>query len=425
MSLVNQMLRDLQQRQKGQSAAPPPAPARRPRRPRRRMTIVNLVGTVPPILWVGTVGLAGIILLWGLSGWLSGLLGLGSTGPVTKPPADMVAIANAPPAATSGTPPATRRQAPPSPVNVPPPAPPLAYGSAEPAVNLPVPTASSATPPAPATALPQTPTTVFSDRPVHWSPPVATAVSRKDAVDPAPVPPTAARIPGVAVNPPGRLHPDLLPGAVNATNLALQKAAREAAAVPPVVTPYGQAEAAYREGRAAYEANRIETTVAKLRLALGFYPGHLPARELLADQLELVGQGDEAFNLLQQGLAIAPDYAPFRKRAARLLLDRGDAAGATRVLTGSGLPRIEDDPELHRLLAGSYQRLGENFLAAQTFRNLLVDDPRNGRLWVGLGDALAADGQTAEARKAYRRALVMGGLSREDAVRARAGSGQR
>jgi MSHA biogenesis protein MshN len=77
------------------------------------------------------------------------------------------------------------------------------------------------------------------------------------------------------------------------------------------------------------------------------------------------------------------------------------------------LPKVEDDPELHQILAGIYQQLGENFLAAQTYRNLLTHDPRNGSFWVGLGDALTADGQPGEAHKAYRRALVVGGLSRE------------
>jgi MSHA biogenesis protein MshN len=224
------------------------------------------------------------------------------------------------------------------------------------------------------------------------------------------------------VNPPGRLHPDLLPGAINVTNLALQKAARDAAATPPVVTPFGQAEAAYREGRQAYERNRSEASIPALRRALGFYPGHLLARELLADQLEMTGRGDEALALLQQGLAIAPDYAPFRLRAARMLQDRGDAVGATQILIGNGLPRVEDDPELHLMLAGIYLRLGENFLAAQTYRNLLIHDPQAGQLWVGLGDALAADGLPAEARKAYRRALTLGGLSREETARARSGA---
>jgi len=436
MSLINQMLRDLQQRQNTRPAAAAPAPARRPRRSRRRTSLGNLLGTAPPLFWVGICGVAGIVLIWGLSSWLSEVFGPGSAGPVAKPPAEMVAIANAPRPAATTVPPPAKRRAPPVPTAVPPPPPPLAYGSAEP----PGIAAPPAVAPSPQPAPPQEPqvaagygsaTTVFSDNPVLVltppAPPRATAPAtgaRKGGAGPASAAPAAPHIPGVAVHPPGRLHPDLLPGAVNVTNLALQKAAREAAATPPVVTPYGQAEAAYRQGRKAYESNRSEASIPALRRALGYYPGHLLARELLADQLEMTGHGDEALALLQQGLAIAPDYAPFRMRAARMLLGRGDAAGATQTLIGNGLPRVEDDPELHLMLASIYLRLGENFLAAQTYRNLLVHDPRAGRLWLGLGDALAADGQPLEARKAYRRALAAGGLNREESARARTGAAQ-
>jgi predicted Zn-dependent protease len=219
---------------------------------------------------------------------------------------------------------------------------------------------------------------------------------------------------GLAEHSPGRLHPDLLPGAVNTTNLALRKAVRQIAADPPPVrTPYGQAEDAYRQGLQAYAANRTETSLQALRRTLELYPGHLPARELLADQYEMAGRTEEALTLLQKGLTIAPDYTPLRKRMARLLLDRGDAAGATKALIGGGLPKVEDDPELHQILAESYRQIGENFLAAQTYRNLLTRDPRNGLFWAGLGDVLTADGQPGEAHKAYRRALMVGGLSRE------------
>lgn len=421
MSLINQMLRDLQQRRDGRPGDFRPNPVGKTRRnPHRSLSLANLLRSVPPLLWVGAGGLAGLLLLWGASDWLSAEFGPNAPVPVPQPPPEMVAIAETPPIEV---PAAAKRRAPPVPLDVPPPSPPLAYGSVEPLplvvsstnpgsllTDEPVPAPSL---PAPVQGLVMVPTRSLPD---HAASKVPGRDSRRAAADRPSVPPV---IPGVVANPPGRLHPDLLPGAVNDTNLALQKSAREvAAAPPPVVTPYGRAENAYREGRQAYEDNHSDVSLEALRRALQFYPGHLPARELLADQLEMGGRIDEAVALLTQGLTIAPDYTPFRKRAARTLLDRGDAAGATRVLIGNGLPRVEDDPELHRLLAGIYLRLGENFLAAQTFRNLLVHDPRRGGLWVGLGDALAADGQPAEARKAYRRGLAVGGLSRDDAARA-------
>lgn len=414
MSLINQMLRDLQQRQgSGRPAVAAKAPARRPH---HRLSVTEVLGSVPLFLWIGAVGVAGAILLWGASGWLSGVLGPNASAPVHQPPPELVAIAKRPSPVAVEAPAAAPRRAPPVPIDVPPPPPPLAYGSSQPAgVVLP----ASAAP----TAVLSQPPMYFSDQPrlMTSSPPVR-AVSpssgprgaERGSASNAPVVP---RIPGMAVSPPGRVHPDLLPGAVNATNLALQQAAREAAALPPVETPYGRAEAAYREGRQAYDANLADASLEALRRALGLYPGHLPARELLVDQLEMGGRTDEAYDLVRQGLTIAPDYAPFRKRAARMLLDRGDAAGAVRALTGNGLPRVEDDPELHRMLAGIYLQLGENFLAAQTYRNLLVHAPQEGQSWLGLGDALAADAQPREARKAYRRALAAGGLSREAETR--------
>ncbi|MHB8707825.1 MAG: tetratricopeptide repeat protein, partial [Desulfuromonadales bacterium] len=387
MSLINQMLRDLQQRRDGQPGDVRPNPAGKTGRyPHRSLSLANLLRSVPPLLWVGAGGLAGLLLLWGGSDWLSGVFS--PNVPVPLPPPELVAFAEAPQPLQTGVPEAAKRRTPSVPIDLPSPAPPRAYGSVEPSLavlppaapeprSTPGPTASvqrsmAVVPPQSLVALPGSPTS-GSD-------------SRGTAAGSPSVPPV---VPGVVANPPGRLHPDLLPGAVNATNLALQKSAREVAAVPPpVVTPYGRAEDAYREGRQAYEDNHPDVSLEALRRAMQFYPGHLLARELLADQLEMAGRIDEAFALLTQGLTIAPDYTPFRKRAARMLLDRGDAAGATRVLTGNGLPRVEDDPELHRLLAGVYQQLGENFLAAQTYRNLLVHDPQSGGLWVGLGDAL-------------------------------------
>lgn len=408
MSLINQMLRDLQQRQGERSVkSTAAAPVRRPTWPRQRFRLGNLLRTIPPLVWVGAGGVAGVILILGLAGRVADWIGPDASLPVPPPPAEMVAIAKNPARAPSEVTLTAKRRTPPVPLEVPPPSPPLAYGESAPA-NVPSQPLSA---PDAAVAVPVS--AYPSNTPAPGPQPVPAAGWRQSAAPPAKSVPLPGVLAGREPAPPGRLHPDLLPGAVNATNLALRKAAGDIAIPPPAATPYGQAEAAYRQGRKAYEANRTELSLEALRRSLGFYPGHLPARELLADQYEMAGRTEEAFALLQQGLVIAPDYTPLRKRMARGLLDRGDTAGAIKVLIGSGLPRTEEDPELHRMLAGIYQQLGENFLAAQTYRNLLIGDPQNGTLWVGLGDVLAADGQPGEARKAYRRALAIGGLSRE------------
>ena len=349
MSLINQMLRDLQQHGQRPDTRLPPGLAADPLPPRRR-TAARLAK--PGLI---LAGLAGVALLWGLSGWL----------------AEYFAPAEAPaPVQVVATP-------------VPPPPPPPVM--AQP-VSVPTPTVA-----APAAAA------------VPVRPFAAPAARRVEA---APVADRQAELlpPGDAAPP----HPDRLPGAVPSTT------------PPRFEHPYRQAELAYREAEAAA---RPEARLTALQRALAAYPGHMPARELLAGQLAEAGRRDQALAVLEEGLRIVPDYTPLRRQGGRLLLEGGDPGGAAKLLIGPGLPRVAADPELHRLLAEAYQQLGEPFLAAQTYRNLLVNDPRAGSLWVGLGTVLAHSGQLDESRQAYRQALAVGGLTRKEAARARAGSG--
>ena len=209
------------------------------------------------------------------------------------------------------------------------------------------------------------------------------------------------------VKAPARLHPDELPGAilssrnapVETKSLVLRPSKTKA------TTPYGMAEEAYLDGKWAYAQERSGLAVRSLRHALELYPGHLPARESLVEILSQEGKTGEAMFLLAEGLEIAPDYLGFKKRYARLLVEQGDYETATKVMLNGGLPAVEDDPEAHVVLASLYQRLDESFLAAQTYRNLLVAWPQTGAFWVGLGGALEGQHLPEEAVVCYQRSL--------------------
>ena len=86
-------------------------------------------------------------------------------------------------------------------------------------------------------------------------------------------------------------------------------------------------------------------------------------------------------------------------------MDQGDNDAAAKVMLNGGLPTVEEDPEAHVILASLYQRLGESFLAAQTYRNLLVTWPQTGAFWVGLGGALEGQHLSEEAVVCYKRGL--------------------
>lgn len=209
------------------------------------------------------------------------------------------------------------------------------------------------------------------------------------------------------VKTPARLHPDDLPGAVRKPQTEItapsiligrpDRAQRD--------TPYGKAEEAYLDALWALKQGRKKLATRSLQNALQIYPGHLLARRTLAEIFEKDGQSAEAIFLVKEGLEIAPDYLEFKKQYAQLMVKQGDYDAAIKVLLQKGLPGVEEDPEAHTLLASLYQKLGEYFLAAQTYRNLLVAWPQTGAFWVGLGTALEGQNMSAEAVDCYERAL--------------------
>lgn len=210
----------------------------------------------------------------------------------------------------------------------------------------------------------------------------------------------------VVAQEPKRLHPDDLPGAVKSSRLLQPEVKRiERRPRGTANTPYGLAEEAYLDAKWAFERERVNLAMRSLQDALDLYPGFLPARELLVKILRKEGKNGEAMFLLAEGLEIAPDYITFKKSYARLLMDQGDYDAATKVMLNGGLPTVTDDPEAHVLLASLYQRLDEPFLAAQTYRNLLVAWPQTGAFWVGLGGALEGQGLASEAAECYQKAL--------------------
>ena len=245
--------------------------------------------------------------------------------------------------------------------------------------------------------------------PVVKKPPVVRSVKPKPAKAPVSAAGrTRAKVSSTqsVVKAPKRLHPDELPAAIRSQSVSKPELKRiERPSRIPATTPYGMAEEAYLDGKWAYERERTNLAVKSLQEALELYPGHLPAREMLVKIFEKGGKNGEAMYLLAEGLEIAPDYMVFKKSYARLLSAQGDYDAATKVMLNGGLSAVEEDPEAHVILASLYQRLDESFLAAQTYRNLLVVWPQTGAFWVGLGGALEGQNLQKEAVECYQRAL--------------------
>jgi len=184
----------------------------------------------------------------------------------------------------------------------------------------------------------------------------------------------------------------------------------------PSEDPALAARRLYEQGRAAAEGGKGLEAEQLLRLALHRDSSHLAARELLFASLARQGRSEEAISLLEEGLKVAPGHSPFKMNLARLLLERGEAGAARDVLERGGLPPVAEAPDAHALLAALCRQTGDFAAAQGHYRRLLSRWPRRGLWWMGLGIALESGGEPKEAAAAFRRAIEAGDL-REDLSR--------
>jgi Tfp pilus assembly protein PilF len=147
-----------------------------------------------------------------------------------------------------------------------------------------------------------------------------------------------------------------------------------------------------------------------LREVLALDAGHHGARDLLVAVLRHSGEHGEARELLARGLELAPARAAFATPYARLLVDAGELDRAAQVLADASASGA-GDAEFHALAAAIAQQRGQHDEAvAQYTRAIEARGGREGRLWLGLGISLAANGRDKDAHRAYRAALDSGDL---------------
>jgi len=192
------------------------------------------------------------------------------------------------------------------------------------------------------------------------------------------------------------------PAAVVASSPVIQKKINQPTAEEEAEERYRKAVEWVRKGREKQARPLLEET---LRL----HPGHIAARQTLAAMLSEAGQNLEAEAVLREGRAVAPDNAWFALSLARLQAARGDAETAAATLLG-GIASRGVDAEYHATLGGLLMGLKRHPEAARQYQLALRLHPGQGAWWLGLGLSMTAQGQTGEARAAYRRALEAGNL---------------
>ncbi|MES2771300.1 MAG: tetratricopeptide repeat protein [Pseudomonadota bacterium] len=160
---------------------------------------------------------------------------------------------------------------------------------------------------------------------------------------------------------------------------------------------------AYRKALTALNTGHSQQAAEQLNAALKIDATHSAARQLLFKLLIDERRIDEAIELLQRGLQILPMQTAWAMSLGRLQVERGELSAALQTLQRS-LPAALNNSDYQGFIGHVLQRLGRNKEAIESYQAATRLAPSEGRWWLGLGLALESEGRLAEAKEAFLRA---------------------
>ena len=169
------------------------------------------------------------------------------------------------------------------------------------------------------------------------------------------------------------------------------------------------AEDAFMRGIADIQRGDINKGVEQMRNALSYDAKHIKAREMLAGLMIKQGQNTQAANILRKGIELHPGYDQYTKLYSRILIDENNNQEALRVLEANK-PSFNSDPDYYAILAAVNQKLNRFQQAADIYSQLVTLQPNSGIYWMGLGISLEGSGHSTEAMDAFEYAIQTGGL---------------
>lgn len=166
----------------------------------------------------------------------------------------------------------------------------------------------------------------------------------------------------------------------------------------------------YKKAQKALKSGDSRKAIGYLEKALKYQPEWIKARQKLSALYYGRGDNRKAVATLQEGLALGGDQPDLRLTMAKLLVNESQQQAALNVL--SRLP--EQNHSGYLAMRGALaQQLKNNKLAMSSYRQLVKEQPYDGRWWMGLGIALERSEALEKARDAYKQALLMGRVSQQ------------
>ena len=176
------------------------------------------------------------------------------------------------------------------------------------------------------------------------------------------------------------------------------------------ITPQQRAENEYSKAVALLQQGRMTEASELLGNVLQLDPGNTAARQTLVGLLVEGKRYGEAERSLQDGLKLDPSQTGLAMILARLQVEQGDTQSALKTLQHS-LPYAAERPDYQAFLAALLQREGRHKEAIEHYLQALRKVPGSGVWLMGLGISLQAENRPAEAQEAFIRAKASNTLS--------------
>jgi MSHA biogenesis protein MshN len=171
-----------------------------------------------------------------------------------------------------------------------------------------------------------------------------------------------------------------------------------------------QAQNFYAQAQQAIAQRNPEKARAFLRQAIDTYPAHHQSRLLLARLLLEQRQPDAAHQLMAQGLLLAPGNEEFILMQAHGAMLGSDIDTAISILQGS-LQISPRSGDYHAFLGTLLQRKNRHPEAIAQFTAALRQSPRNAEWLVGIGISMQNEKMTLAATQAFQQAIDLGTLT--------------
>ncbi|MDH5436911.1 MAG: tetratricopeptide repeat protein [Gammaproteobacteria bacterium] len=171
-----------------------------------------------------------------------------------------------------------------------------------------------------------------------------------------------------------------------------------------------QAEVNYQTAVHQLKIGHFSLALQSLKDSLNLDNKHIAARDLLANLLVRNQRMDEALVVLSDGIDLYPYQLEFVQLYARVLAEKGLIEPALQALERIS-PDLATESDYHALRATLYQKLGRYEVAIKIYQDVLRIKADKGRWWMGLALSLESQGDLASAQKAYRNAMLTSDLN--------------